>query len=250
MGINLKEKMKQEPVIGCFVNFASGDIAELTAKIGFDFILIDNEHGVMNQQAINDMIRAAHCQQASAIVRCTEATYTHIQKSLDMGADGIQIPLVNTAQRAREVYRLSKYPPEGTRGMSFNCRAAAYGMCGDKVLYRKAANENLLTAVQIETLSAVENLDEIIEVPGIDVLFVGPGDLSTAMGMPDYNQPEVQELLEKTIRKIAKSDKIAGFFAGDVESTKKAREWGASYIVTAVSNYMVSGGKAYLSGVR
>ena len=247
---NWKKKMEKEPLIGCFVNIASGDIAELTAKIGFDFILIDNEHGVMENQTVNQIIRAAHSQQVSTEERFTEATYTHIQKSLDMGADGIQIPLVNTAETAKKVYRLAKYPPEGTRGMSFNCRAAGYGMCGDKVVFRKDANENTLTVVQIETLEAIEHLDEILQVPGIDVLFVGPGDLSAAMGMPDYNHPEVQELLERTVEKIVSSGKTAGIFAGDARSTRKAVEWGARYIVTAVSNYMVSGGKAYLEQVR
>lgn len=246
----LKEVMKERPVIGCFVNFASGDIAEMTARIGFDFILIDNEHGVMDSQIINDMIRGAQYQGADAVVRCADADYAHIQKALDMGADGIQIPLVNTMERASEVYRLSKYPPEGTRGMSFTCRAAEFGMCGNKVEYRKYANENLLTVIQIETLQAIKNLDEILKVPGIDVLFVGPGDLSTAMGMPDYNQPEVQELLEKTIRKIAASGKIAGIFAGDAESTNRAKEWGARYIETSIASYMISGGKAYLEKVQ
>ena len=250
MQANIKEKMKSEAVIGCFVNFALGDIAEMTARIGFDFILIDNEHGVMDTQNINDMIRAAHCQNKGAVVRCTQATYAHIQKSLDMGADGIQVPLVNDARTAEEIYKLAKYPPEGTRGMAFNCRAAEYGMCGDKAVYREQANQNGLTVVQIETLKAIENLDDIIRVPGIDILFVGPGDLSAALGLPDYNQPQVQDLLEKTVKRIADSGKTAGIFAADSESAKKAMDWGARYIVTSVSGYMVSGGKAYLNDIR
>ena len=246
----LKELIKERPVIGCFVNFPSGDIAEMTARIGFDFILIDNEHGVMEPLVINDMIRSAQFQGASALVRCPEATYTSIQKMLDMGADGIQIPLVNTSETAKKVHRLSKYPPEGTRGMSFNCRAAEYGMCGNKLEYRERVNKDLLNVIQIETLEAIENLDEILKVPGIDVLFVGPGDLSTAMGYPDFKQPEVKKKVEEVIRKIAASGKIAGVFAGDVEFTKQTIQWGARYIVTAIAGYMVSGGEAYLRELR
>ena len=98
-----KDVMKEKPLVGCFVTFALPDIAEYTAALGFDFLLIDNEHGVMEQSVLADMVRASQCAGVPALIRCTEKSYDHIQKALDFGANGIQLPLVNNAEDAKRV---------------------------------------------------------------------------------------------------------------------------------------------------
>ena len=246
----LKEKLKGGPVYGCFVNFPSGDIAEMTASIGFDFILIDNEHGGMDWREINEMVRGAQLKDVPALVRCPEPTYSYVQKTLDLGADGIQIPMVDNAEKAEELVRRSNYPPNGTRGMSLQCRAAGYGMCEDKIKYREKANRDSLKVIQIETEQAVESMDEILQVDGVDVFFVGPGDLAADMLCESYQCEKVQRKTEKIIRRITAAGRTAGVFAGTPEETERALDWGARYIVTSTVNYMVSGGKNYLNTVR
>ena len=104
-------------------------------------------------------------------------------------------------------------------------------------------------SVHIETVEAVENLDEILKVDGIDVYFVGPGDLSSSMNLP-ADDPKVQETIETCIKKIAAAGKIPGYYVGDVAATKKAVEWGARYLVTAITPYMTAGALSYLAGVK
>lgn len=244
-----KEQFKKRPLFGCFVTFDSPDIAEFTAKLGFDFILVDNEHGVMEQSTVVNMVRAAQCQGVPALVRCTENTRFHVQKALDFGANGIQMPMINTVEDAKNVVRLSNYPPEGERGTAYLPRASAYGLCGDKTAYLKKANETKLISVQIETVEAIKNLDDILEVEGVDVYFVGPGDLSSSMGLPPGHH-EVQEATKNIIQKVVSRDKIAGVYVGTAEATRQAIEWGARFLLTAITPYMAVGAKKYLNDVK
>lgn len=241
--------MEQKPLFGCFVTFALPDIAEYTARMGFDFLLIDNEHGVMEQSTLADMVRASQCIGVPAVIRCTEQSYDHIQKALDFGANGIQLPLVNTAEDARRIVEMSNFPPAGRRGVAYLPRAAAYGLIEDKESYKKLANETKIVCCQIETLEAVENLEAILSVEGIDVYFVGPGDLSSSMGV-SASDSEFLKMAEKVIRKIARSGKTAGYYVGNPETAKEAIRWGARYLVTAVTPYMAAGARQFLADVH
>lgn len=244
-----KEAMKERPLIGCFVTFALPDIAEYTAALGFDFLLIDNEHGVMEQSVLADMVRASQCADVPAVIRCTEKSYDHIQKALDFGANGVQLPLVNTAEDAKKVVNLATFPPEGKRGVAFLPRAASYGLLEDKKAYLKQANATKLICCQVETKEALDHLDEILAVDGIDVYFIGPGDLSTSLGM-NTTDPQFLEIVEKTIKKITAAGRIAGYYVGNAEAAKQAVNWGARYLVTAITPYMAAGAKKFLMDVR
>ena len=244
-----KDKMESAPLIGCFVTFASPDMAEFTARMGFDFLLIDNEHGVMEQSVLADMVRASQCAGVPAVIRCTEKSYDHIQKALDFGANGIQLPLVNSAEDAKKVVDMSNFPPEGKRGVAFLPRAAGYGLTEDKKAYLKKANETKLVCCQVETKEAVDHLDEILDVDGIDVYFIGPGDLSTSVGM-NTSDPEFLELVEHTIRRITAAGKTAGYYVGSAKAAEQAIGWGAKYLVTAVTPYMAAGARKFLADVR
>lgn len=244
-----KNQMKEKPLIGCFVTFALPDIAEYTAMLGFDFVLIDNEHGVMEQSTIADMVRASQCAGVPAVVRCTEKSYDHIQKALDFGANGIQLPLVNTAKEARQVVAMGNFPPEGKRGVAFLPRAAGYGMVADKKAYLKTANDTKLLCCQVETKEALDHLGEILAVDGIDVYFIGPGDLSVSMGM-NTTDPEFLALIEQTIGRITAAGKTAGYYVGNAAAAKQAISWGARYLVTAITPYMTAGAAGFLQNVR
>lgn len=244
-----KERLYEEPLIGCFVTFPSPAITEFTALLGFDFTLIDNEHGVMGQNVVEDMVRASQGVGVPAVVRVANNSYEHTQKALDMGANGIQVPMINTVQDARKVVSLAHFPPQGNRGTAYLTRAASYGLCGDKQEYLAKANAAKLVSIHIETVEAVRNLDGILEVDGIDTLFIGPGDLSSSMGYPP-GHPEVSKVIETCIGKIRNKGKIAGTYTGDADSTKRAVEWGANYIVTAISSYIASGAQQFLQAVK
>lgn len=139
-----KEALKERTLYGCFVTYGLPDIAEVTALMGFDFLLLDNEHGVIEQSTLADMVRASQLRGVPAVVRCTMKEYDHIQKALDFGANGVQLPLVNTAEDARRVVELANYAPQGRRGTAYLPRAARYGMVEDKRAYLRQANDTKL----------------------------------------------------------------------------------------------------------
>lgn len=245
-----KDVMKEKPLFGCFVTYPLPDLAEFTAALGFDFILIDNEHGIMTHNTLCDMVRASQGLGVPAVVRCTANEYEHVQKALDFGANGVQVPLVNTADDAKKIVRLANFAPIGQRGTAYLPRAAGYGlMSGDKGEYRRRANKVKLISAHIETVEAVANLDDILQVDGIDVFFIGPGDLSSSMDLPG-DDPRVKETIKTCIQKITAAGKIAGTYVGTPEATKEAVAWGARYLVTAITGYMATGARQYLKAVR
>ena len=244
-----KDVMKERALYGCFVTFGLADICEYTAMLGFDFTLIDNEHGLIEKTTINDMVRASQCAGVPAVVRCPEKTYDHIQHALDMGANGIQVPLLNTAEEARTVVELSNFAPEGKRGVAYLPRASSYGLVEDKMAYKEQANRVKLISCQVETTEAIENLDSLLAVDGIDVYFVGPADLSTSMGTTT-DDPEFRMILEKTIKRIVAAGKIAGYYVGTPEQAKEAESWGARFLVTSLNSYMTAGARSFLKVVR
>lgn len=246
--MKFKEKIKQNILFGSFVTFGLADIAEYTALLGFDFIVIDNEHGILNQSTISDMVRASQCHGVPAIVRCTHDNTENMHKALDMGAEGILIPVINTAEDARKVVEASLYAPQGERGIAFFTRAASYGMIEDKNLYLKKANDETFISIQIETAQAIANLDEILLVEGIDMFFIGPNDLAASLGYSN-SDPEVLEIIKETIEKINKAGKIAGIFVGNSEDAKRAINWGAKFILTSITQYMTKGAYKYLEEV-
>lgn len=248
--VDWKSTMKEKPLFGCFVTYPLPDLAEFTAALGFDFILIDNEHGIMTHNTLCDMVRASQGLGVPAVVRCTANEYEHVQKALDMGANGVQVPLVNTVEDAKKIIKLANFAPIGQRGTAYLPRAASYGLIeGDKCEYRRLANKVKLISAHIETVEAVQNLDDILKVDGIDVYFIGPGDLSSSMDLP-VNDPKVKEVTKSCIQKITAAGKIAGTYVGTPEATKEAIDWGARYLVTAITGYMATGAKTYLKAVR
>ncbi len=246
-----KKRLYEKPLFGSFITFASPGLTECIASLGFDFLVLDNEHAAMGQETIECMVRASQCAGVPAIVRVPYNRPEYIRKALDSGANGVQIPLISNAIEAQAAIAPAHFPPKGERGVAFLTRPAGYGRCADKAAYLQKADETKLLSIHIETVEAVENLEEILNVPGGDVYFVGPGDLSSSMGYTDQpNHPEVLKTIEHCIRTIRSKGKIAGTYAGDVTRSQQAIEWGATYILTAATAFMTQGTLQYLETMR
>lgn len=246
-----KRKLREGPLIGCFVTFASPGLTEFTAQLGFDFTLLDAEHGAMDTVSIEDMIRASQCAGVPAMVRVPYNRPDYIRRALDSGANGVQVPMINSASDAAAAIIPSSFPPAGERGVAFLTRAAQYGLEKERATYFERTNEARVMSLHIETVEAVQNLDEILAAGGADVYFVGPGDLAVSMGYGrDPSNAEVWKTIERCIRTIRSRGFIAGTLCTDAARTRQAIEWGANYIVTAISPFLIQGSGTYLREVR
>jgi len=246
-----KERLRERPQIGCFVTFACAGLAEFTAQLGFDFTLLDAEHGAMDAEPLEHMIRASQGVGVPAIVRVPYNRPEYVRRALDSGAHGVQVPLVNDAADARAAILPANFPPEGERGAAFLTRAAQYGLEADRATYFKRANEAKLLSLHIETVDAVRNLDAILDVGGADVYFVGPGDLAVSMGYgAEPNHPAVWAAIENCIRTICARGHIAGTLCVSAAQARQAITWGAHYVVAAVSPFVIQGAQGYLKEAR
>lgn len=174
-------------------------VVQLLANAGFDFVIIDNEHGAFNLETIADLTRMAVYVGLTPFVRIPDLTYPYIAQSLDAGAQGIMAPRISTAQQAREVAQMMKYPPLGVRGSALS-RGYTQFKGGSVVEAMATANEETMLIIQVETRGAIENIEEIVAIPGVDITLVGPNDLSIALGVPgQQNHPDMQTAIQKVI---------------------------------------------------
>jgi 4-hydroxy-2-oxoheptanedioate aldolase len=246
-----KEKIQAgETAYGVFVNVSNPSIVEIIGHLGFDFALIDAEHGPMGLESCEEMIRAADAANTTPLVRIAMNIQQNILRFLDMGALGVQLPLLNNKADVENVVRSVKYRPEGRRGLA-GVRANSWGLAGPLGDYVQEANRQTLVIVQIETMEAVENLQEILTVPNVDVVFIGPNDLSQAMGYPGQTKhPEVQKMVERLAKEIHAAGKATGTVAYDAETLKLRKEQGFKFIVYNVVAMIVKSGREYLQLAR
>ncbi|MGQ9675855.1 MAG: HpcH/HpaI aldolase family protein [Chloroflexota bacterium] len=239
-----------ETVFGVFTPFPSPTVVELLGLGGFDFVIIDCEHGPMSPEMAENMVRAAQLSGATPIVRVAQNVQQVILRYMDTGAQGIHIPMVNTKADAEAVVRSVKYPPIGVRGLA-GVRAAEYGAKQSLGEYVKTANQETLVVCHVETMQAVQNLPEITTVEGLDVIFIGPTDLSSAMGLPGQTaNPAVQEAIAQAIKTIIDGGKIAGTMARDVASARQFMDMGVRYITTASVAMILGAARDFNQKVR
>lgn len=237
---------------GVFNGLPSPAIVEMCAYAGFDFIVIDNEHGSSDLQITEHMLRAARASGIPPLVRCFEHDIARI---LDMGASGVQIPMVNTAEQAASIVQKIRYPQRdgvgGQRGSAFSTRAAGYGAFGGPA-HTKLSNEHIALVVMIETPEAVANATEIAAVDGVDAVFVGPNDLAHNMGHENrWNEPEVQRAIEHALRAVAAEGKCPGVLALGEEEENKYAAWGGRYFASTTTGLMTQAFRqAAQSGAR
>lgn len=196
-------------LLGCWVCSGSSVITELLSLAGFDYLLIDQEHGVGDNFSLVHQLQAMTHNPAASIVRVPVNDQSAIKRVLDAGAEGIMIPNVNTAEEARAAIAACRYPSAGIRGAGWGgARVAKFGLMEN---FPRFADENLVIVLQIETVEAVHNIDAILAVDGYDVVFIGPTDLSGSVGyLGDSHHPDVQALIDTAERKILAAGKAMG----------------------------------------
>jgi 4-hydroxy-2-oxoheptanedioate aldolase len=207
---NLKKRLKQgETLNGCWLNLGSTVTAEIVGLSGYDWVLIDLEHGAGSEKDILTQLQALEHTPAASIIRVESSQKPRINRVLDLGAEGIMCPRVTSADEARDIAQSLHFPPLGIRGLAKMTRATAYGQ--NFANYYKDAPENILGIVQIETVDVLDHLDEIAAVDGIDVLFIGPNDLTMDMGIHgQYDHPRFKDALKATISAAEKAGKASG----------------------------------------
>jgi len=244
-----RKRLNTEVLAGTFLNMGSACAVEIAADLKFDWLLIDLEHGNGSFADLRSMLLACRGSSAAPIVRIRSVDADAVKFVLDSGAAGIMFPFVNSVAEARAAVQYSKYPPMGTRGVAAVIRATEYGR--HSVSYLQEANQQTLVVCQIETMQGVEAAEAIAAVEGVDVLFVGPMDLSVNLGCPgDFTQPHFIEALKKVIHACHQHGKVAGILSRP-PLVKQHRELGMQFIalgsdVTAV----MSGLQQSLDGIR
>jgi 4-hydroxy-2-oxoheptanedioate aldolase len=215
--------------LGTFVNWEIPDVVEIIALAGFDFIVIDNEHGPLTHASSQNLIRAAELRGITPIVRVPNSFESTILHTLDVGAHGIQVPQVNDAACASAVVSRAKYKPVGSRGVAFP-RSADFGMT-DLARYFDHENREVLIVTHCENTLCLENLDEICAVPEVDVIFFGPYDMSQSMGITgQVGHSRIQEAAQRVADTARRHGKAAGIFASSGEAAKEMVERGFQYI--------------------
>lgn len=211
---NLKQKLKQgEPVIGTFISMNSLEVAKVLAESGYDFLMIDYEHGGMNIETIGQQIMAIRTTDCSPLVRIPSQLLENVKKGLDSGAYGLMFPAIDNKEEAEEAIYHFNYPPRGIRGFGPS-RANVFYTKSEE--YMKFSEDQLLTIIQIESKEGVENIDEILQVDGIDVIFIGPFDLSFSLGVNgDITHPKVLESIDKVLAACKKHGIIAGIMTNN-----------------------------------
>lgn len=228
---------KGEVQIGLWLSSTSSYIAEIAATSGYDWLLIDGEHAPNTVQDLYHQLQAIAPYASQPVIRPVEGNKSLIKQMLDIGAQTLLIPMVDSAEQARQVVSATRYPPLGERGVGASvARAARWGRIEN---YMAQANESLCLLVQVESKTALENLDAILDVDGIDGVFIGPADLSASLGYPDNaGHPEVQSIIEASIRRIRAAGKAAGFLAVDPAMAQKCLQWGANFVAVGVDTML------------
>lgn len=186
-----------QPAIGSWISFADPYSVELMADIGFDWLLIDTEHVPLDRQALRTILISMKGSVSAPIVRLSSNTQDHFQTALDLGAQGVVVPMINTPEDAAKAVSFCRYPPLGIRGFS-PARASRYFQ--ELRAYADKANDEISLIIQIETPQAVEGMDEILKTKSIDGIFIGPSDLASFLSLPaQTNHPDVQRVVDHAI---------------------------------------------------
>jgi len=225
--------LSKSPLFGPFMKSLDPAFIEIAGLSGFDYVILDMEHGPVSTDRLGDLIRAASVSGLTSIVRVPEISEQAIGKALDLGACGIQIPRIENADEAERAVYLSKFYPKGERGMCRFVRAAGYSSI-PRTRYFQESNESLLI-LQLEGKEALNNIDEILEVKDIDILFIGPYDLSQSLGIPgEVKNPLVRNAMLSIASKAKQRGKAIGTFVDDMESAKFWADTGIQYISYSV----------------
>lgn len=227
-------------VFGTFLKLNDPLSIEVLGLAGLDFVIIDNEHVSMSKESMVGLIRGADVVDIVPVVRVRENNPVEILQALDAGALGVQIPNVDKPEDAELALRSMKYYPKGNRGFSPGNRSAAYGFM-DKKEYVQMANDNTLAVFHCESVTCMENLDEILNHEDLDVIFIGPEDLSQSLGViGEQTHPLLLEAIDSIIEKVRASGKAVGMVAGNVEKARELMAKGVQYLAISTDQGMIA----------
>jgi len=234
-----------ELVVGSFISLGSPLVTELVSRT-LDFVVLDLEHGVLDETTVLAHLYAANGNGKPAIIRPQEATRLRLGRALDFGADGVLIPRVDTAQEVEDVVSWIAYPPDGVRGLALLTRGARLGDVPHAQI--GSLNEDPLLVIQVETALAVENVDAMAAHSRVDVLFVGPTDLSHSLGVPGrFGELVFREAVEAVLNAAKRANKVAGVFLRDVGQLDEALDQGFRFVVIGSDASFVAEGARRVS---
>lgn len=238
------------PALGLSVMIPSPQVVEMAGRLGFDWVLIDCEHGSIGRETVELMAMAAQAGGTTPIARPASNSPEAILQVLEAGALGVQVPHIGTADEARAAVAAVKYHPLGSRGLAAGTRPAGYGLGEPAAEYVEASNRETLVCVQIEDTRGLANLPEILAVPGVDVFFIGPSDLAQAMGFPGRSDaPEVRAAIDGAFRTILAAGKVAGS-TGSPEVIPGLIRRGIRYTYTHLARLLGQAGRSFLDQAR
>jgi 4-hydroxy-2-oxoheptanedioate aldolase len=249
----MKEKvLRGEPCIGASIGMPSPEIVEFCGWLGFDYVFIDAEHGPIGFPECQAMVRACEARGMSSMVRVPKLDHSLIAKYLETRVLAVAVPHINTPEQAELAVKSARYAPLGRRGCDAGAsRSSAYGLEESSREYFARSNEEILVAVWIEEVEAIENLDAILQVPGVDVVNFGPGDLALSMGLPGQSDhPDVQAAVAEGRKKVVEAGKVLIAEPGDVASAQEALAHGALLLTSDVQGMWARVTRAYLDEVR
>ena len=228
--LKFREKIKNnEFVYGIFTKSQDPMFVEIQGISEYDFVILDSEHGPYSVSQQQNNIRAALLRGLLPIVRVSELSENMIGKALDIGALGVQVPQIENAKQAKKAVKYARFYPYGERGVCRFVSAADYS-AKDRNEYFKSSKD-LLVILQLEGVQAISNLDEILEVEGIDIIFIGPYDLSQSLGVPgDIKNPKVLNAMINIVEKAKEKNIVVGTFTDDYEMVTKWKNMGVQYI--------------------
>jgi len=247
MSHTLRTQLRNDaPLIASFVETPHRAVAQVMGAIGYDVLIPDGEHAAFSPRDIEELIVGADLAGVPSLVRVPSTAPSTIGHVLDSGAAGVLVPLVNTAEAAHTAAQLSRYPPQGRRGAGPG-RATLYGLQREQAIAN--AREETVVAIQIETGTAVENLDAILQVEGVDLVFVGPNDLSHSLGRPP--DEELRAVIDDVLRRARQAGRMTGILAPTAALATRYREAGCELLVTGTDlGALAAGAKSFVEGAR
>ena len=251
MNANLMKSklLSGQPAFGVSVMFPSPQVVDIVGRLGFDWVLLDCEHGSISLESVELMVMAAETAGITPIARPPVNSFEAIGQLMDRGVMGVQVPHVNTAADARRAVNAVKYHPLGDRGLAAGVRAASYGYGISMSEYADQSNRETLVCVQLEEGEAVRNVDEIVQVEGVDVFFVGPSDLSQSLGYPGQpDAPVVRDAMDGVFATIAAAGRVSGS-AGNAAATRRYLSQDVTYLYTHLTTLLSSAAGAFLDDV-
>lgn len=228
-----------ERLYGCWAGFGDPYATEVLATAGFDWLVIDGEHAPNDLRSMMHQLQVLEGRHSHAVIRPPMGEAWLIKQLLDIGAQTLLVPMVESADQARELVRAMRYPPDGIRGSGAAlARASHFSSVPD---YTLTANDQMCLLVQVESVAGITALDEILKVEGVDGVFIGPSDLAADMGyLGKKDDAPVQEVIRDALGRIAASDKAAGILAVDHEAALTYRDWGAQFLAVGIDVLMLA----------